>query len=128
MNFKRSIFVVYVVSIFITWPMAVNISHSKSKVFRCKLPADIMKAEFANEVWVYRLYDDGTINKIVKPKSIFARLKVLSQRFTKSEKKFKRPRNIFRSEITEKYPLKKSSKMRIYRSEITEKKRRKIVT
>jgi uncharacterized membrane protein YcgQ (UPF0703/DUF1980 family) len=29
------------------------------------LPADIMQVEFAHETWVYRLYEDGTVEKVV---------------------------------------------------------------
>jgi len=36
------------------------------------LPADIMLVKFADETWVYRLYEDGTVRKMVNKKRYVA--------------------------------------------------------
>ena len=46
----------------------VDVPERYSELESYTLPADIMQVEFANEVWVYRLYRDQTCKKIVMSK------------------------------------------------------------
>ena len=49
---------------FILWPATSGLSDYKS-IATYTLPADIMQVELATETWIYRLYEDGTVKKIV---------------------------------------------------------------
>ena len=49
---------------FIFWPALTGLSDYRP-IVSYDLPADIMSVEFAKEIWVYRLYDDGTVKKVV---------------------------------------------------------------
>ncbi|NVM20363.1 MAG: hypothetical protein HWN68_01100 [Desulfobacterales bacterium] len=45
------------------WPTAADLCDFQP-VADYGLPADIMRAEFADETWIYRLYEDGTVKKV----------------------------------------------------------------
>ncbi len=50
------------------WPAAADPGEFQPAVsYSYSLPADIMQVEFADEVWTYRLYEDGTVKKLVDP-------------------------------------------------------------
>lgn len=51
----------------IAWPASADLSDLHAMV-ECSLPADIMQVQFSEETWVYRLYEDGTVKKIVNKK------------------------------------------------------------
>lgn len=46
------------------WPGTSGMSDYKP-IVSYTLPADIMRVELATETWIYRLYEDGTVKKIV---------------------------------------------------------------
>ncbi len=46
------------------WPVSADLSDSEP-IVSYVLPADIMRVEFADETWVYRLYEDGRVKKII---------------------------------------------------------------
>ena len=46
------------------WPAATGLSDYKP-IVTYTLPADIMRVELATETWTYRLFEDGTVKKIV---------------------------------------------------------------
>ena len=48
----------------IVWPASADLSDSEP-IVSYALPADIMRVEFADETWVYRLYEDGRIKKVI---------------------------------------------------------------
>ena len=48
----------------ILWPASADLSDSEA-IVSYVLPADIMRVEFADETWVYRLYEDGRVEKII---------------------------------------------------------------
>ena len=48
----------------IVWPASADLSDSEP-IVSYALPADIMRVEFADETWVYRLYEDGRVKKII---------------------------------------------------------------
>jgi len=48
----------------ILWPASADLSDSEP-IVSYVLPADIMRVEFADETWVYRLYEDGRVKKII---------------------------------------------------------------
>lgn len=48
----------------ILWPASADLSDSEP-IVSYALPADIMRVEFADETWVYRLYEDGRVEKII---------------------------------------------------------------
>jgi hypothetical protein len=48
----------------IVWPASAGLSDSEP-IVSYVLPADIMRVEFADETWVYRLYEDGRVKKII---------------------------------------------------------------
>jgi len=48
----------------ILWPASADLSDSEP-IVSYVLPADIMRVEFADETWVYRLYEDGRVEKII---------------------------------------------------------------
>ena len=48
----------------IIWPTAADLSDSEP-IVSYALPADIMRVEFADETWVYRLYEDGRVQKVI---------------------------------------------------------------
>ncbi|OEU45831.1 MAG: hypothetical protein BBJ60_00300 [Desulfobacterales bacterium S7086C20] len=48
----------------IFWPASTGLSDFRP-IVSYDLPADIMRVEFAKEIWIYRLYDDGTVKKVV---------------------------------------------------------------
>ena len=48
----------------IVWPASADLSDSEA-IVSYALPADIMRVEFADETWVYRLYEDGRIKKVI---------------------------------------------------------------
>ena len=48
----------------ILWPTAADLGDFQP-IVRYSLPADIMQVEFADETWTYRLYEDGTVKKLV---------------------------------------------------------------
>lgn len=50
--------------LFILWPATSGLSDYKP-IATYTLPADIMRVELATETWIYRLYEDGTVKKIV---------------------------------------------------------------
>lgn len=51
------------------WPAAADLSDYKPK-FEYALPADIMRVDFAHESWTYRLFEDGSIKKLVHKKTV----------------------------------------------------------
>ena len=53
------------------WPASADLSDYKP-IMEYNLPADIMQVEFAQETWVYRLYEDGTVKKIVNKRIVAA--------------------------------------------------------
>jgi hypothetical protein len=48
----------------IFWPASADLSDFEP-IVSYVLPADIMLVEFVDETWVYRLYEDGTVKKII---------------------------------------------------------------
>jgi hypothetical protein len=46
------------------WPAAADLSHF-SRSTQYSLPADIMRVDFAHETWTYRLFEDGTVKKLI---------------------------------------------------------------
>jgi hypothetical protein len=46
------------------WPASVDLSDFQP-IVRYTLPADIMQVAFADETWIYRLYEDGTVKKVI---------------------------------------------------------------
>lgn len=52
------------------WPVSADLSDFQP-IVKYTLPADIMQVAFADETWVYRLYEDGTVKKVVN-KRIYA--------------------------------------------------------
>jgi len=48
----------------ILWPASADLSDVEP-IVNYVLPADIMRVEFADETWVYRLYEDGRVKKII---------------------------------------------------------------
>lgn len=46
------------------WPASADLSDFQP-IIKYTLPADIMQVAFANETWIYRLYEDGTVKKVV---------------------------------------------------------------
>ena len=57
------------------WPAAADLSDFNQE-YQYSLPADIMRVDFAQESWIYRLFEDGTVKKFVEKrrttKEIFA--------------------------------------------------------
>ncbi|MBW2108962.1 MAG: hypothetical protein JRI36_09895 [Deltaproteobacteria bacterium] len=53
----------------IFWPATASLSDFQP-VVRYSLPADIMQVDFGSETWVYRLYEDGTVKKLVTKKKV----------------------------------------------------------
>ncbi len=51
------------------WPTSADPGEFQP-IVRYSLPADIMQVEFADETWVYRLLDDGTVKKIVNKRGL----------------------------------------------------------
>ncbi len=49
------------------WPASADLSDLHPMV-EWSLPADIMQVQFSDETWVYRLYEDGTVKKIINQK------------------------------------------------------------
>ena len=54
----------------ILWPSGAALSDFQP-IVPYRLPADIMQVQFGNETWVYRLYEDGTVKKVVN-KRVYA--------------------------------------------------------
>ena len=52
------------------WPASADLSDFQP-IVKYTLPADIMQVAFADETWIYRLYEDGTVKKVVN-KTIYA--------------------------------------------------------
>ena len=52
------------------WPVSAGLSDFQP-IVKYTLPADIMQVAFADETWIYRLYEDGTVKKVVN-KRIYA--------------------------------------------------------
>jgi hypothetical protein len=50
------------------WPATADLSDFRP-TFQYTLPADIMRVDFADETWVYRLFEDGSIEKFVEKRS-----------------------------------------------------------
>ena len=48
----------------IMWPASADLGDSEP-IVSYPLPADIMRVEFADEIWVYRLYEDGRVKKVI---------------------------------------------------------------
>jgi hypothetical protein len=48
----------------IVWPASADLGDSEP-IVSYALPADIMRVEFADETWVYRLYEDGRVKKVI---------------------------------------------------------------
>ena len=46
------------------WPASADLSDFQP-IIKYTLPADIMQVAFADETWIYRLYEDGTVKKVV---------------------------------------------------------------
>ena len=46
------------------WPASADLSYFQP-IIKYTLPADIMQVAFADETWIYRLYEDGTVKKVV---------------------------------------------------------------
>ena len=46
------------------WPASADLSDFQP-IVKYTLPADIMQVAFADETWIYRLYEDGTVKKVV---------------------------------------------------------------
>lgn len=53
----------------IFWPATASLSDFHP-VVQYSLPADIMQVDFGSETWVYRLYEDGTVKKLVTKKKV----------------------------------------------------------
>ena len=53
------------------WPASADL-RDFYPIVECRLPADIMQVQFADETWVYRLYEDGTVKKMVNKKKYVA--------------------------------------------------------
>ena len=47
----------------ILWPTSADVGDFQP-IVEYSLPADIMRVEFADETWIYRLYEDGTVKKV----------------------------------------------------------------
>ena len=56
------------------WPAAADLSDIKP-IVQYTLPADIMQVDFAHETWVYRLHEDGRVEKLVN-RRILAKQKI----------------------------------------------------
>ena len=54
------------------WPASADLADIRP-VVQCRLPADIMQVEFAHETWVYRLYEDGSVKKVVSARVVASR-------------------------------------------------------
>ena len=70
----KSFFAVILLMGCMLWPARADLSDCEP-IVQYSLPADIMQVEFANETWIYRLYEDGTVKKVVN-KSIYAKTAV----------------------------------------------------
>ena len=51
------------------WPASADLSDFQP-IVQYTLPADIMQVDFAHETWVYRLYEDGTVKKVVNKRMV----------------------------------------------------------
>ena len=47
------------------WPASADLSDFQP-ILKYTLPADIMQVAFADETWIYRLYEEVTVKKVVK--------------------------------------------------------------
>jgi hypothetical protein len=68
MKIKRYLIMAVLLFVSLLWPTSAHLSSFKP-IFRYALPADIMQVTFADEIWIYRSYEDGTIKKVVKKRS-----------------------------------------------------------
>jgi len=48
----------------VLWPASADLADMQP-IIQYTLPADIMQVEFGQETWVYRLYEDGTVKKVI---------------------------------------------------------------
>jgi len=51
------------------WPAPADLADIQP-IVQYVLPADIMQVDFVHETWVYRLYEDGTVKKVVSKRSL----------------------------------------------------------
>jgi hypothetical protein len=51
------------------WPATADLCDFKTN-FQYSLPADIMRVDFSHETWVYRLFEDGSIKKLVQKRVV----------------------------------------------------------
>ena len=59
----RFYFKLVIIMFCIMWPTSAALSDFQP-IASYSLPADIMRVEFADETWIYRLYEDGTVKKV----------------------------------------------------------------
>lgn len=69
----------------ICWPASANLSDFQP-IIQYSLPADIMRVNFASETWVYRLFEDGTVKKLVNKRIVSKNILVTSDESTQDNR------------------------------------------
>lgn len=80
-SFMKSLIKIVLLLCCICWPASANLSDYQP-IIQYSLPADIMRVDFGSETWVYRLFEDGTVKKLVNKRIVNKNILATSDELT----------------------------------------------